>query len=75
MTAPVFAETTVDILGGFPFVGDALKNALKDASRSDKFQQLPSPLGQVLATVPYFEMLPIADRASRVGLLSATIDW
>merc|ERR1712232_1229162 len=30
--------------------------------------------GQVLATIPYFERLPIADRASMVGLLLATID-
>ena len=77
-TAPVFVETTVDnILGGFVFVGDTLKNALKQASGSVKFPQLPSPLGQVLATVPYFERLPIADRASMVGLLLvlATIDW
>ena len=75
-TAPVFAETTVEnILGGFPFVGDALKNALKEASGSDKCPQLTSPLGQVLATVPYFERLHIADRASMVGLLLATIDW
>ena len=74
-TAPVFSETTVDnILGGFPIVGDALTNILKEQSGSDEFPQLPSPLGQVLATVPYFERLPIADRASMVGLLLATID-
>jgi hypothetical protein len=36
---------------------------------------LPSPLGQVLATVPYFERLPVKDRVSMVGLLIATIDW
>lgn len=74
-TAPVFSETTVDnILGGFPIVGDALTNILKKQSGSDEFPQLPSPLGQVLATVPYFERLPIKDRASMVGLLLATID-
>eukprot|EP00581_Thalassiosira_minuscula_P005667 CAMPEP_0183740698 /NCGR_PEP_ID=MMETSP0737-20130205/60264_1 /TAXON_ID=385413 /ORGANISM="Thalassiosira miniscula, Strain CCMP1093" /LENGTH=547 /DNA_ID=CAMNT_0025975831 /DNA_START=16 /DNA_END=1659 /DNA_ORIENTATION=- len=76
-TAPVFGDATVDqIVGGFPFgVGDALKNVLKDANGgSDEFPMLPSPLGQVLATVPYFERLPIADRASMVGLLLATID-
>ncbi|KAL3805940.1 hypothetical protein HJC23_007901 [Cyclotella cryptica] len=39
-----------------------------------KYPTLPSPLGQVLATIPYFERLPIQDRASMVGLLLATID-
>lgn len=75
-TAPVFGEATVgSILGGFPIVGDALKNALAGSSGSDEFPMLPSPLGQVFATIPYFERLPIADRASMVGLLLATIDW
>ena len=74
-TAPVFSETTVDsILDGFPIVGDALKNVIKQQTGSDEFPMLPSPLGQVLATVPYFERLPITDRASMVGLLLATID-
>ena len=36
--------------------------------------QLPSPLGQVLATFPLFERLPLSDRASMVGLLAATVD-
>ena len=36
--------------------------------------QLPSPLGQVLATFPLFERIPLANRASMVGLLLATID-
>lgn len=35
---------------------------------------LPSPLGQVLATFPLFERLPLIDRASVVGLLVATVD-
>jgi hypothetical protein len=76
-TAPVFGDATLDsILGGFPIVGDALKNTLlADGSGSKEFPMLPSPLGQVLATIPYFERLPIADRASMVGLLIATIDW
>lgn len=75
-TAPVFSEATVDnILGGIPFVGQALKSVVADASGSDEFPMLPSPLGQVLATIPYFERLPIPDRASMVGLLLATIDW
>lgn len=36
--------------------------------------QLPSPLGQVLATFPLFERIPLSDRASMIGLLVATID-
>ncbi|GMH84207.1 hypothetical protein TL16_g09851 [Triparma laevis f. inornata] len=36
--------------------------------------QLPSPLGQVLATFPLFERLPLSDRTSMVGLLLATVD-
>lgn len=36
--------------------------------------QLPSPFGQILATFPLFERLPLADRASMAGLLLATID-
>ena len=75
-TAPVFSETTVDsILDSFPgIVGNALKDVIKEQTGSDVFPQLPSPLGQVLATIPYFERLPIADRASIIGLLVATID-
>lgn len=76
-TAPVFGEATFDsILGGFPILGNLLKSNLGAGGMGeDKFPMLPSPLGQVLATIPYFERLPIADRASMVGLLLATIDW
>ena len=35
---------------------------------------LPSPLGQVLATFTLFERLPIVDRISMIGLLIATVD-
>mmetsp|Transcript_18044 Transcript_18044/g.26927 ORF Transcript_18044/g.26927 Transcript_18044/m.26927 type:complete len:615 (+) Transcript_18044:54-1898(+) len=76
-TAPVFSEATVgSILGDVPFVGNVLKNALGGGGSGGKedFPMLPSPLGQVIATIPYFERLPIADRASMVGLLLATID-
>ena len=38
------------------------------------FPNLPSPLGQVLATFPLFERIPLVDRASMVGLLVATLD-
>jgi len=76
-TAPVFSEATVgSILGDVPLVGNVLKNALGGGGNGEKedFPMLPSPLGQVIATIPYFERLPIADRASMVGLLLATID-
>jgi len=77
-TAPVFSEATVgSILGDVPLVGNVLKNALGGGGGSgdkEDFPMLPSPLGQVIATIPYFERLPIADRASMVGLLLATID-
>lgn len=74
-TAPVFSEATLDsILDGVPLLGDVMKSGFAQLSGSDEFPQLPSPLGQVLATIPYFERLPIADRASMVGLLLATID-
>jgi uncharacterized protein with NAD-binding domain and iron-sulfur cluster len=36
--------------------------------------QLPSPLGQVLATFQLFERLPLPDRASMAGLLYAVLD-
>jgi uncharacterized protein with NAD-binding domain and iron-sulfur cluster len=35
---------------------------------------IPSPLGQVLATFTLFERLPIVDRISMIGLLIATVD-
>ncbi|KAL7459095.1 hypothetical protein ACHAWC_010810 [Mediolabrus comicus] len=71
-TAPVFGDATVEsILGDVPLVGGLLKSALPT---KEDFPMLPSPLGQVIATIPYFERLPVADRASMVGLLLATID-
>ncbi len=63
-TAPVFSE------GVFPQNNLPLLGMLS----GQKFPQLPSPLGQVLATFPLFERIPLADRASMVGLLVATID-
>lgn len=63
-TAPVFSEAkfpTIDL----PF--------LKQFSEQ-KFPTLPSPLGQVIATFPLFERIPLEDRASMAGLLLATID-
>lgn len=63
-TAPVFSETK------FPETELPFLSSLS----GQPFPQLPSPLGQVLATFPLFERIPLADRASMVGLLLATID-
>jgi uncharacterized protein with NAD-binding domain and iron-sulfur cluster len=63
-TAPVFSKAkfpTIDL----PF--------LKQFSEQT-FPTLPSPLGQVIATFPLFERIPLQDRGSMVGLLLATID-
>ena len=75
-TAPIFGDATVgSIIDGFPpLVGDTIRNLLDESSLTMAFPNLPSPLGQVLATIPYFERLPLEDRASMVGLLIATID-
>jgi len=59
---PFFSEISSAISSNF---GEQLKQP---------FPQLPSPLGQVLATFPLFERLPLTDRVSMVGLLVATID-
>lgn len=65
-TAPVFSEATIPEFGDkIPFLSQL---------SGQTFPQLPSPLGQVLATFPLFERLPLSDRASMVGLLLATID-
>jgi hypothetical protein len=63
-TAPIFSEGTFPT-NNLPFLGQLSGQTIP---------QLPSPLGQVLATFPLFERIPLADRASMVGLLVATID-
>ena len=40
-----------------------------------RIPELPSPLGQVLATFDLFERVPVADRVTMIGLLYATIDY
>lgn len=68
-TAPVFASAKLPTLLPSllpPFVARFL------ADRA--LPELPSPLGQVLATFPLFERIPLVDRASMVGLLAATVD-
>jgi uncharacterized protein with NAD-binding domain and iron-sulfur cluster len=42
---------------------------------SSNLPQLPSPAGQLLATLQRFERLPIVDRASIVGLLYSILDF
>ncbi|CAJ1953644.1 unnamed protein product [Cylindrotheca closterium] len=63
-TAPVFSETKFPTTQ-LPFLSSFSGQAVP---------QLPSPLGQVLATFPLFERIPLSDRASMVGLLLATVD-
>lgn len=65
-TAPVFSDARVSKIS-IPFLDQLLPV-------DQTLPMLPSPLGQILATFPLFERLPLADRASVVGLLVATID-
>ena len=65
-TAPVFSEGKIPTIDSpIPFL-----NQLSGQT----FPQLPSPLGQIMATFPLFERLPLKDRASMIGLLVATVD-
>jgi hypothetical protein len=79
-TAPVFSEGVqladfAKKLDDLPLpVPGPLKSFLEQASGDVVVPQLPSPLGQVLATFPLFERIPLADRASMAGLLLATLD-
>ena len=65
-TAPVFSNVKLpEALTKIPFLNQLA---------GETIPQLPSPLGQVLATFPLFEWIPLSNRASMVGLLLATID-
>jgi hypothetical protein len=64
-TAPVFSEAKFPELPNVPFLSNL---------SGQPFPALPSPLGQVVATFPLFERIPLEDRASMAGLLLATID-
>jgi uncharacterized protein with NAD-binding domain and iron-sulfur cluster len=64
-TAPVFTDATFGDFGHIPLLGSL---------SGTKIPNLPSPLGQVIATFPLFERIPLQDRASMVGLLLATVD-
>lgn len=63
-TAPVFSDAK------FPQTDIPFLSQLSGQT----FPTLPSPLGQIVATFPLFERIPLEDRASMIGLLLATID-
>ena len=64
-TAPVFSNAKFPEFPDIPFLSSL---------SGQKLPELPSPLGQILATFPLFERIPLADRASMIGLLVATVD-
>lgn len=68
-TAPVFSQTKFPSMDDLP-----IKLPFLDQFAGQSVPTLPSPLGQVVATFPLFERIPLADRASMAGLLLATID-
>jgi uncharacterized protein with NAD-binding domain and iron-sulfur cluster len=68
-TAPVF--TNAKFPAKIPNLPPFLASFIEGQSIPNN---LPSPLGQVLATFTLFERLPIVDRISMIGLLLATVD-
>jgi len=70
-TAPVFSDATIPEL---PLPSFLKTFGQTKFDSSQPLPPLPSPLGQVLATFPLFERIPLSDRASMVGLLLATVD-
>ncbi len=79
-TAPVFSQTKFPSLEDFNLPFDIPSSSslpslpFLDQLQNQPVPQLPSPLGQIIATFPLFERIPLADRASMAGLLLATID-
>ena len=65
VSAPVFSNASFPEFN-IPFLSSLSKQRIPN--------NLPSPFGQILATFPLFERLPLSDRASMAGLLVATID-
>jgi len=53
---------------------DGLEATAPVFSKSE-FPELPSPLGQVLATFSLFERIPVPDRVTMAGLLMAMLDY
>lgn len=72
-TAPVFSQMKLPSLDDLPFTVP-FKEQIESQFNDITIPSLPSPLGQVVATFPLFERIPLADRASMAGLLLATID-
>ena len=68
-TAPVFTDAKFP--STIPNLPPFLASFIEGRSIPNN---LPSPLGQVLATFTLFERLPIVDRISMIGLLVATVD-
>ncbi|GKY93314.1 hypothetical protein MPSEU_000299000 [Mayamaea pseudoterrestris] len=66
VSAPVFSNASLPDFGNVPFLSALSNQRIPNT--------LPSPLGQVLATFPLFERLPLSDRASMFGLLVAAVD-
>ncbi|CAM9258546.1 unnamed protein product [Chrysoparadoxa australica] len=62
-TAPVFGDGPFKLPGPL----SSLPITLPD--------ELPSPLGQVLATFPNFKRIPVKDRTTMLGLLYAMLDF
>lgn len=78
-TAPVFSLATLPTLSLPSAVEDLLPASITDQIKDltgggVPLPELPSPFGQVLATFPLFERIPLSDRASMAGLLLATLD-
>ena len=67
------SDVFTDFTASSFFSPDGLEATAPVFSSSD-FLQLPSPLGQVFATFDNFKRLPLADRATMVGLLYAMLD-
>ncbi|KAA8497385.1 15-cis-phytoene desaturase, chloroplastic/chromoplastic [Porphyridium purpureum] len=66
----VFTECTPSC-----FYGPEGLEATAPVFGNSQFPKLPSPLGQVAATLTNFERLPVADRVSMLGLLYAMLDF
>ena len=67
-------EVLTDFTASSFFSPDGLE-ATAPVFSASAFPQLPSPLGQVLATVTNFKRLPVQDRLTMVGLLYAVLDF
>lgn len=74
-TAPVFSQMKLPSFDDLPFPVPFKEQLESQFNPNDiALPSLPSPLGQIIATFPLFERIPLADRASMAGLLLATID-